>query len=154
MSTDDLYGLARIGNIGLCLLTAGSLFVHVNDDWRRVPTGWRIIATGIVITYVVLAAGSTEALLQRAELGIRSAALAASCLVVLGGIALSRYRRETFPPSVRVVETAAVLRIVDGADTVDDGTLVPCEHPGCLRARAELHRLLRDPHPFAHDEVS
>lgn len=84
----ELAEICRVINVPLGITIAAGFFIRVNDAWHRYGVGGRVVRVGILLVLLVVAAGSAEAFVTHAQLGLRSAVMTFALLVTGVGLLL------------------------------------------------------------------
>lgn len=89
MFSDTLQFL-RLLNVVLAVACTGMFFVRVNDVWRRLTSGGRVLRVGLFLMLFALTGASGGAYLAEVPVGFWVPMITVSLLVVMAGLFLSR----------------------------------------------------------------
>lgn len=124
--------LLRAANVALLTVAVLALVLWLSDAWSSLSRGRRITMVSIRVLLLGGIAGSAIKFLTHAPVDASILIVTIGSLGVIVGQFMARKEDAHFIPA------RAILAVIDAADT--DG-ITPCDHPGCMSARAELRRL-------------
>lgn len=138
----DLSETYRLFNAALVSAAFILFSVRLNDDWRSLTRGWKVLRLGVLGLLFAGAFGVIETMLAEppVALGARSFVITVVVIVVLIGLWMVRKEDPPAEPGwIRASDVNAIL-----AEVEDTHKNAPCHNPGCIAARHELRKMIRD----------
>lgn len=128
----NLLELLRAANVALLTLAVLALVLWLADAWSSLSRGRIISMIGVRVLLVGGVTGSAIKYLTEAPVDGSILIVTLGAALVIVGQFMARKE------DAHLIPARAVIAAIDAADT--DG-ITPCDHPGCMTARAELLRL-------------
>lgn len=124
--------LLRAANVALLTIAVLALVLWLSDAWTSLSRGRKIAMVSIRLLLLGGIVGSAIKYVTHAPVDASILIVTAGSVGVIVGQFMARKEDAHFIPARVIIE------LIDAADS--DG-ITPCDHPGCLSARAELRRL-------------
>lgn len=122
----------RAANVALLTIAVLTLVLWLSDAWPSLSRGRKITMISIRVLLLGGIAGSAIKYVTHAAVDTSILIVTVGSVGVIVGQFMARKE------DAHLIPARAILAVIDAADT--DG-ITPCDHPGCMSARAELRRL-------------
>lgn len=134
----EFESLARFGVALIGTLAFAAFVIRINDDWRGMSRGWKVVRCSMLLLVVVCVIGTVEVMLINppVPLGSRNALLPIALAGLLVGLWM--VRKDHSPMTGGWIKASELREILEDVehDEVHDGD--PCNNARCEKARLKL----------------